>query len=193
MIASYVFTSFIRNKKRIFFLTIGIVISVMLLTGVITASKAMGKDMINRNLDSVNVDFTLTTAETNSTKVLANLELLENEIEGYEGSFASYHFYFGESIVSKGPQPIDWNKLNLTGESYYSNRNSTHLWGAKGDIFEREQMTKVFSFGNQSLNLNQSGIYIDSASAQKMNISQGDKLNFGTYYMTYNYETENED
>ena len=193
MIASYVFTSFIRNKKRIFFLTIGIIISVMLLTGVITASKAMGRDMIGRNLDSVNVDFTLTTAETNSTKVLSNLELLENEFEGYEGSFASYHFNFGESIVSKGPQPIDWNKLNLTGENYYSNGNSTHLWGAKGDIFEREQMNKVFSSGNQTLNLNQSGIYIDSASAQKMNITKGDKLNFGTYYLIYDYETGNED
>ena len=194
MIASYVFTSFIRNKKRIFFLTIGIVISVMLLTGVITASKAMGKDMINRNLDSVNVDFTLTTAETNSTKVLSNLELLENEIEGYEGSFASYHFNFGESIVSKGPQPIDWNKLNLTGDSFSSNGNSTHLWGAKGDIFEgQEQMNKVFSFGNQTMNTNQSGIYIDSNSAQIMNITQGDKLNLGTYYQLYDFETEDED
>ncbi len=194
MIASYVFTSFIRNKKRIFFLTIGIVISVMLLTGVITASKAMGKDMINRNLDTVYVDFTLTTAETNSTKVLSNLELLENEIEGYEGSFASYHFNFVESIISKGPQPIDWDILNFTGENFNSNGNSTHLWGVQGDILEgREQLNKVFSFENQIMNTNQSGIYIDSNSAQIMNITKGDKLNLGTYYQIYDFETDDED
>ena len=82
MIASYVFTSFIRNKKRIFFLTIGIIISVMLLTGVITASKAMGRDMISRNLDSVYVfmdEDRLIAVRERLLKAISDLKLTADE------------------------------------------------------------------------------------------------------------------
>lgn len=144
----------------------------------------MGRDMIQQNLANIYADFTLTTTETNTTKVLENLDLLDEEIEGYEGSFASFHYRMYESVVSAGPENITWGQIfNTTGkDDYYPQLNTTHFWGMQGEnALNTSRFEKLLGFGNQMVDLTQTGVYLDSSTAKKMDLSAGDVISIGKF------------
>ena len=86
----------------------------MLVTGINSASGAMGSSLIEQNLKDVHVEFTITTPEENRTLVLNNLNELEDELEGFEGVFASYYSPNYETTIQKGEGAINWSIFNTT-------------------------------------------------------------------------------
>ena len=59
MIFGYLRKTIWRNKTRTFFLTVGIIVSIMLVTGVNISSNAMAQSIIQDSLDEIKVDFTV--------------------------------------------------------------------------------------------------------------------------------------
>ncbi len=114
MIFGYLRKTLWRNKTRTFFLTVGIIVSIMLVTGVNIASNAMAQSLIQDNLDEIKVDFTIvpSNSETNATELVDKLNTLEETLDEFVFAYVGAYGISYQTVINPDGGNIDWNFLN---------------------------------------------------------------------------------
>ena len=145
MIFGYLRKTIWRNKTRTFFLTVGIIVSIMLVTGVNISSNAMAQSLIQDSLDDIKVDFTVIPrdSETNATELVDKLNTLNETLDEFVFAYvAAYGFSF-QTIINPNGGEIDWSFLN-TSSFYHDYTNTSHFCGLKKDIFSEPRIADRF-------------------------------------------------
>ena len=192
MISGYLRKTIWRNKTRTFFLTVGIIISIMLVTGVNISSNAMAQSLIQDSLDEIKVDFTVVPrdSETNVSQLVDKLDTLEDTLDEFVFAYAGAHGVSSQTFINPNGGEIDWGFLN-TSKNYNDYMNTSHFCGLRKDIFSEPRVADRFNDvikSNDTLNFTQEGVYIDSRTAQKYEIVQGQNISIGILSITYDYE-----
>ncbi len=193
MIFGYLRKTLWRNKTRTFFLTVGIIVSIMLVTGVNISSNAMAQSLIQDSLDEIKVDFSVIPrdSETNATQLVDKLNELNDTLEEFVFAYVGAYGLSYETIFNPNGGSIDWSFLNTS--SYYRDyTNTSHFCGLKKDLFSEPRIADRFDDvirSNETLNFTQEGVYIDSRTAQEYGVVPGQNISFGVLSRSY-YEIE---
>ncbi|MHA1899507.1 MAG: FtsX-like permease family protein [Promethearchaeota archaeon] len=191
MIFGYLRKTIWRNKTRTFFLTVGIIVSIMLVTGVNISSNAMAQSMISESLNEIKVDFTVNPRDTNTniSKVVDTLNTLENTLDEYVSAYAGGYGRASETIIEPKGGKIDWNfYLN---QSSFDVRSQAHFCGLRKNIFNETRIADRFIDvikTNYTLDFTKEGLYLDYITAQKYNIVPGQNISIGVLSVSYDYE-----
>jgi ABC-type antimicrobial peptide transport system permease subunit len=193
MIFGYLRKTLWRNKTRTFFLTVGIIVSIMLVTGVNISSNAMAQSLIQDSLDEIKVDFTVTpyNSDTNATELVDKLNTLNDTLDEFVFAYVGAYGVSYETVINPNGGNIDWNFLNISDNSY-DYLNTSHFCGLKKDIFTEPRIADRFNDvlkSNETLNFTQEGLYIDSRTAQKFGIVQGQNISIGVLSRIYDFDS----
>ncbi|WP_457557083.1 FtsX-like permease family protein [Candidatus Harpocratesius sp.] len=200
MIRNYLRRSLWRNKTRSLLIMIGIIVSIMLVSGVNIASNRMALHMIKEQLDEVKVDFTLKSGDDNIKANLEKLDQLSLEMDEYITSYVVGSATNYQSIYIPDSTSINWSAyLSNNDYSLWRRFNFSIFCGLYENIFEDPQVQSRFGDliqFNTPLNLSQDGVYIDSGFAQYMQLNPGDNLTIRVVFQDYvniggNYEQVN--
>ena len=183
MIFGYLRKTIWRNKTRTFFLTVGIIVSIMLVTGVNISSNAMAQSLIQNSLDEVKVDFTVVPSsfEENETKIVDKLNTLEDTLDEFVFAYVGAYGWSYQTVINPSGGNISWDFLN-TSSNYYEYMNTSHFCGLKKDIFTEPRVADRFNDvikSNETLNFTQEGVYINYKTAQKYGIVPGQNISIG--------------
>ncbi|UYP45462.1 hypothetical protein NEF87_001747 [Candidatus Lokiarchaeum ossiferum] len=200
MIFNYLRHSLGRNKTRSLLISSGIIISIMLISGVMVASNSMATYMIEEKLDQIKVDFAVSSRNKNYTEVLQVLNGLNDSEQGikeFQAAFAQSQFNYYQTYLQPGNSTIDWNPIlnshSEWGGMDYSFFNNTYFCGISSNIFQdvtiSQRFENVIGF-NDTFDFSQQGIYLDSKTAKKYNLKANDSLSLGFFYQSWNYEEE---
>ena len=192
MIRNYLRRSLWRNKTRSLLIMIGIIVSIMLVSGVNIASNRMAQQMIKEQLDEVKVDFTIKSKDDNVTVNLGRIGKLKVELPEYLTSYAVGYASYYQSIYIPDSTSINWSIFVESDESsdyeVWNWFNYSFFCGLSQNIFENPEIIKRFEnlVGfNTPLNLSKEGVYIDNGFAQMMNLSTGDNLTIRLRFEEY--------
>ncbi len=198
MIFHYLRRSLLRNKTRTLLVSVGIIVSIMLISGVNVAANSMAKYMTVQVLDDVKVDFEVRSSEKNFTKVLNELNRLEDPEVGFEDfelAFATSCLDWQSTVISPSSQPLNWSTIydsnNASSEVKYELLNNTHFYGVSDDFLTDLSVGARFDDiinTNETFDFSQDGVYIDSSAATFYNLSKGDNLTVGLLYRLYDEE-----
>ena len=102
MIFGYLRKTLWRNKTRTFFLTVGIIVSIMLVTGVNISSNAMAQSLIQDSLDEIKVDFIVTPrdSETNATELVDKLNTLNETLDEFVFAYVGAYGFSSHTIIN---------------------------------------------------------------------------------------------
>lgn len=200
MILNYLRRSLGRNKTRSLLISSGIIISIMLISGVMVASNSMATYMIEEKLDEIKVDFAVSSRNQNHTEVLQVLNELndsEKGIKEFQAAFAQSQFNNYQTYLQPGNSSIDWdiilNSQSEWGGMDYSLFNNTYFCGISSNIFQdtvtSQRFENVVGF-NETFDFSQQGVYIDSKTAKKYDLKTNDSLSIGFFYQSWNYENQ---
>ncbi|MHA1674918.1 MAG: FtsX-like permease family protein, partial [Promethearchaeota archaeon] len=169
----------IRNKVRSLLIMTGIVVSIMLVSGVNIASNQMATYMIKERLDEVKVDFRISSLDDNITANLDKLEKLSEELDEYLTSYAVGYASNDMAIYQKKDDNTNFTAILDDDDlwNYWDLFNRSYFCGLDNNIFENEEIEKRFSeliSFNTPLNLSQEGLYIDSDFAKEYDLAPGD-------------------
>lgn len=196
MIRNYLRRSMLRNKIRSLLIMVGIVVSIMLVSGVNIASNRMALSMIQDRLDEVKVDFTFRSYDDNITANLAKIDSLSEELDEYLATYA-----IGQASYEMGvymPNEANFNWTGFLEPDYYRKwnyYNTSYFVGMANNVFAMEEIEQrfenVISF-NTPLNLSSEGLYIESGFANDFDLEQGDTftINLIVYESEYNIVAE---
>ncbi len=192
MILNYLRRSMLRNKTRSLLIMTGIVVSIMLVSGVNIASNQMATYMIKERLDEVKVDFRISSYDDNITANLDKLDKLSEELDEYLTSYAVGYAYHDMAIYQHNDDNTNLTALLDNDDMYYWDLfNRSYFCGLDNNIFENEEIENrfkdVISF-NTPLNLSQEGLYIDSDFAKEFDLASGDTftINIALFQGYYN-------
>ena len=192
MIFGYLRKTLWRNKTRTFFLTVGIIVSIMLVTGVNISANAMAQSLIQDSLDEIKVDFTVVPrdSETNATELVDKLNTLNETLDEFVFAYVGTYGISYQIVINPNGGSIDWDFLN-TSDNYYEYMNTSHFCGLKKNLFSDPRIADRFNDvikSNETLNFAQDGLYIDSRTAQKYGIVPGQNISIGVLSNYYDYE-----
>ena len=192
MIQSYLWRSLNRNKTRSLLVMIGIIISIMLVSGVNITANRMAFHLIRNKMDNVKVDFAVKSTNANITANLDKLELLTKNLDEYVTSYATGYVPFSELMIQLTDTTINWGQMFNRSSSYRACRmNNTHFIGLSDNIFENEEIARryqdVINFSTP-LDLSLPGLYMDSKYALKHNYSIGQQIALHLAYSDYDYD-----
>jgi len=196
MIFGYLRKTIWRNKTRTFFLTVGIIVSIMLVTGVNISSNAMGQSLIQDSLDEIKVDFTIVpyNSETNATELVDKLNTLNETRDEFVFAYVSAYGFSYQTVINPNGGEIDWDFLN-TSKNYYDYTNTSHLCGLKKDLFSEPRIADRFNDvikSNDTLNFTQEGVYIDYRTAQEYGVVTGQNISIGVLNVIYDWNNGDE-
>ncbi|QEE14373.1 ABC transporter permease [Promethearchaeum syntrophicum] len=192
MIFGYLRKTIWRNKTRTFFLTVGIIVSIMLVTGVNISSNAMAQSLIQERLDEIKIDFTVVprNTATNATELVDKLNSLEDSLDEFVFAYVGAYGLSYRSIINPYGGEIDWSFLN-TSKQYEDYTNTTHFCGLKKDLFSEPRVADRFKDvikSNDTLNFTQEGVYLDSRTAQEYGVDTGQNISIGVLSVFYDWD-----
>ncbi len=194
MIFGYLRKTLWRNKTRTFFLTVGIIVSIMLVTGVNISSNAMAQSLIQESLNEIKVDFTVIPrdSEANATELVDKLNTLNETVDEFVFAYVGAYGFSYNTVINPNGGSIDWSFLNLSS-SYHEYTNTSHFCGLEKDLFTEPRIADRFNDvikSNDTLNFTQDGLYLDSRTAQRYGVVKGQNISIGVLSRVYNYENE---
>ncbi|MHA1585056.1 MAG: ABC transporter permease [Promethearchaeota archaeon] len=193
MFWNYLFRSLTRNKTRTLLVSVGIIISVMLVSGVSIASNRMASHLLVQSLDQVKVDFKVQAdSDVNTTDILTKLNSTIDENKELEFAFASMFYKETQTFIKANcgnktweipPEDLEWEKRNAIF-------NQTSFCGFQQDIFHNPTVESRFQdmiSYNGTFDFSQHGIYINHEAQNIFNVSVGDNLTIGVLQQIYEY------
>ncbi len=191
-------------KLRTFLVSLGIIISVTMITGINVASNQMGTYEIVQHVDRVKNDFSFQQSGSliepgvpeTYTQDLAKLEELESELDEYLLSYASNFLQEENLLIQNSDQEVNWEEiLSLPYGVKSDYLPSVNLYSFGENIFTHPEVSKRFSdlmSSNAPLDFSKPGIYVDIHMANAKNLTIGTNVSMGVYRQI-NYYDENID
>ncbi|WP_371806068.1 FtsX-like permease family protein [Candidatus Lokiarchaeum ossiferum] len=183
-------------------MSVGIIISIMLISGVDVAANSMAKYMTVQVLDEVKVDFEIQSNEENYTKVLDTLNQLNNsesEFEDFQLAFATSGVDWRSTYIASNDATLNWSNIydptNHTGKINHNLLNASHCFGVSDDFFTDPAIGTRFKdtiTTNDTFDFTQNGVYVDIKTADFYNLSKGDHLDLGFLFTIYDWEKTEE-
>lgn len=183
-------------------ISIGIVIAIMLISGILVAMNSISQHMVLEKLDDTKIDFRITSNNQNYTEIIQlfdNLTEEEHGVHEYELTLATIHNQWYQTYIQPGGGNITWSNITFPS-GYYQDEsgnvfNNSHFCGFSHDIFTPTNLVNRFSDTvrmDSALNLSQYGVYLDQSTAQSYNLRAGDTISLGYLYQAYRYDEGSE-
>ena len=172
------FKDLIRNKGKTIIAIAGILVSIILISGINITTASLTAYNLNRTLSETYVDIEVTTESVDTDNILETLDTVKDYDENVEQIIPAYSRAFHEDFIITTNETINWTEVMAQDSyEYYASIN-----GVDESLLSSERFKDTYEILDGRLPKDDMEIVLDYNTFNRFNLSINDNITIG-----YNY------
>ncbi len=189
----YSIKQFFRNPKRSLSVMSGIIISITLLSGIMIAADGLTTYKLYKGFEGIDFDFIVYNSQVDRDSIVDGIETVKNTVDSLgviDNLYTSYTNTFWNSPYEYPGENLNRGiQIAKMGEEMNSSKTEykTYMLGVDDVLFNSPKLDEIFTFEMINISeLEYGQILIDNRTANKKNLTIGDRFNLHSYYKEWN-------